>query len=580
MTADFEKQKNALKQIAASLTSDETKSLILSFAEKTGIETFREQAADELIRITGPAEVIPDAYAEFRQIVSDGIRFLLSGLSLSRLAELVRDQMLLKDSVTAEERLIVFARRIPSLHKLGQIIARNRNVAPCFRKWLICLENDTQGSDIAIVRDKIAVEISDAVNTFSIKIADKILAEASVGTVIEFTWLNPDTGNSASGVFKILRPGIKEYMAEELNLLDELAVFFDTHRHRYSLKDFTFIETFGDIRDALVRETDLSGEQANLRKAFHFYGNDPQTRIPRELPFSTENLTAMEFMDGCKITDALLPHAEKRILAQNLFRAVVSSPLFSYEERTFFHGDPHAGNIYAYEGENEESVSIALLDWSQAGHLSKIQRINMLRLAKGVIMENESLICEAIAKLSEFHAGDTSGKIRNIVSKAGFKPALHTDSAESSGKIRDIVRNIVSGKEYKNSGLVRKTFLIIDQSTVRGIRFPGDLLLFRKAFFTLEGVIYDIDPTFDMEEYVIWLLGKLFIEELPKRWFCLMFPHTDHADQYKIPLSNADIRKLADYLFIKGLKKGSDILPLLMEKNAEWLRFCLPYYGF
>ena len=556
MIPNFEKQKNMLKQLASSLSRQETVSLILSFAEKTGIETFREQAADELIRITGPAEVIPDAYAEFRQIVSDGIRFLLSKLSLSRLAELVTDQMLLKDSVTAEERLIVFARRIPSLHKLGQIIARNRNVAPCFRNWLICLENDTQGSDIAIVRDKIAVEISDVVNTFSIKIADKILAEASVGTVVEFTWLNPDTGKPARGVFKILRPGIKDYMAEELNLLDELAVFFDTHRHRYSLKDFTFIETFGDIRDALVRETDLSGEQANLRKAFHFYGNDPQTRIPRVLPFSTENLTAMEFMDGCKITDALLPPAEKRILAQTLFRAVISSPLFSYKEWTFFHGDPHAGNIYAYEGENEESVGIALLDWSQAGHLSKIQRINMLRLAKGVIMENESLICKAVEELSGFHAGD------------------------ASGKIRDIVRDIVSGKEYKNSRLVRKTFLLIDRSTVKGIRFPGDLLLFRKAFFTLEGVIYDIDPTFDMEEYIIGLLGKLFIEELPKRWFCLMFPHTDHADQYKIPLSNADIRKLADYFFIKGLKKGSDLLPLLMEKNAEWLRFCLPYYGF
>lgn len=60
-----------------------------------------------------------------------------------------------------------------------------------------------------------------------------------------------------------------------------------------------------------------------------------------------------------------------------------------------------------------------------------------------------------------------------------------------------------------------------------------------------------------------------------------MFPHTDHADQYKIPLSNADIRKLADYLFIKGLKKGSDLLVPLMETHAEWFMryFCWPYYG-
>ncbi|MDM8548669.1 AarF/UbiB family protein [Desulfobacterales bacterium HSG2] len=553
---NFENQKAYLKKLAASMSRHELVSFIRSAAEKAGMEKFREQAAEEIIRITKPADVIPDIYGEYRQIAHDGILFLLSNFSPARLAELVADQLMMEENVSVEERLIRLAGQIPTLHKLGQIIARNRNVAPSFRKWLIRLENDLDGSDIAAVQKNIREEIGGFVKAFSIRTDDRILAEASVGAVVAFTWLKPDTGERAKGVFKILRPGIKEYLDEELSLLDETAIFFEKNRERYPLKDFRFIETFRDIKEALQEETDLPGEQANLRKAFRFYSGEELARIPRVLPFSTENLTAMEFMNGGKITDVPIGSDDREMCAQLLFKAVIGHPLFSGEEQTLFHGDPHAGNIFAFEGKNDVDMKVTLLDWSQAGYLSKLQRIKMLRLMIGVITRDKRLICEAVGKLSKENLKEEPLFLKNL---------------------EKIIHDIVVSCEYASYPLVKKTFFLIDQSMLRGISFPRELLLFRKAFFTLEGLLHDLDPKFDMDVYMIRLVGDIFMEELPKRWAYLLFLHSDCPEYYRSMLSNTDIQKLANHLFIESFKKSTDIFSTLMEKNVEILSkaFCL-----
>ncbi len=547
---NFENQKAYLKKLAASMSRHELVSFIRSAAEKAGMEQFKEQAAKEILRITQPADVIPDAYSEYRQIAHDGILFLLSNFSPTRLVELIVDQLLMEENVSVEERLIRLAGQIPTLHKLGQIIARNRNVAPSFRTWLIRLENDLNVSDIAAVRNTIQEEIGEWIKTFSIRIDDRILAEASVGAVVAFTWLQPDTGERAKGVFKVIRPGIQAYLDEELRLLDETAMFFEKNRERYPLQDFRFIETFSDIKEALQEETDLLGEQANLRKAFRFYSGAKLARIPRVLPFSTEHLTAMEFMNGAKITDVPISSDDRETCAQLLWKAVIVHPLFSGEEQTLFHGDPHAGNIFASEGKHEVESKVTLLDWSQTGYLSKRQRIKMLRLMIGVITEDKGLICDAVGKLSTENLKEEPLFLR---------------------KLEKIIHDIVVSDEYARYPLVKKAFFLIDQSMLKGIPFPRELLLFRKAFFTLEGLLHDLDPTFDMDTSMIRLVADILMEELPKRWAYLLLLHSDCPEYYRSMLSTTDIQKLVNHLFLENVKKSADLFSTFTEKNVEFL---------
>jgi len=548
----FDKQKEIIINLADKMSRNDLITLILSHIQKKDTEEFRIRGTEEIIRMTNPCHVIPHIYNEYHQIVHDGISFLLSNISFPRFVSLAVDQLLMKSDISSEERLIELARQIPTLHKLGQIIARNRNIDKSFRKWLICLENDIHLTGIHSLKDKIESELSSLIKLFSIKTGDKILAEASVGAVIPFTWRDPGTDKESKGVFKLLKHKVKTYLKEESELLDKLAIFFDKNRDKYSLKNFRFIEIFQDIKEGLQRETDLSGEQSNLKRTAKFYEKNKTAIIPVLLPFSTENMTAMEYMNGGKITDADIKPENKKRLAKMLFKALIWHPLFSFNEQTLFHGDPHAGNIYAYEDIKDE-VKLILLDWSQAGGLSKKERMNIFIIATGIFLDDEKLICKGINSLCEV-------QVRDLNQRDGSSRRLEPTRLEPTSRIIKIIRDILKSPQYIRRKTVEKIFFFIDQSAIQGIRFPKDLLLLRKAFFTLEGLIYELDPEFDMDKYVFNLLEELFIEELPKRWLYFFFPQSDSFNHYKSLMSNQDVQILANRIFMKCLEKGINLL--------------------
>jgi len=178
--------------------------------------------------------------------------------------------------------------------------------------------------------------------------------------------------------------------------------------------------------------------------------------------------------------------------------------------------------------------------------LSKKERLNIFTIAAGIFLEDEKIICKAINSLCE-----------DDIQK------------NDSEKIIRIIRDIFKSPRYIRCKIVEKIFFFIDQSAIQGIRFPKDLLLLRKAFFTLEGLLYEIDPEFDIDRYVLNLLEELFIEELPKRWAYFLFPQSDSFNHYKSLMSNQDVQILANRIFMKCLEKGINLLSVLMEKNTE-----------
>ncbi|MEZ4525710.1 MAG: AarF/UbiB family protein [Desulfobacterales bacterium] len=513
---------------------------------------FQEKAAEELLKETRPEEAVPEIYREYRPIVKDGIRFLFSRLSLERIFAITADQLLMKQEVPVTERLIALAKQIPTLHKLGQIIARNRNTDPEFRKWLIQLENGMHGTDIAVITEGIRNEIWNYLVPCNVRIDERILSEASVGTVVGFTWTAPDTGKTSRGVFKVLRPGIREYLTEEFRLLDQLARFFHRNRKNYPLRDFRFVETFADIRDALREEINLSGEQTHLRQAQCFYQKNEAVRIPALLPFSTQNMTVMEFMEGDKITDIPMTAEERKQCAEKLFETVIWQPLFSRGENPLFHGDPHAGNIFGTR-DAKGHIQPVLLDWSLTGTLSREHRMNMVRLHLAILLGNEDLICEILELLSEENAGN-----------------------EAALRIKSIVRALLKDSAYAQCGFMEKAFWFIDQTAIRGIVFPKDLLLFRKSFFTLDGVLHAIDPDFRMDACIFRLLEKMFIEELPGRCIGSILPRLDRRENYRSLVSNRDLQLLLFEYVMEHMRKGAGVLSAFMGEFflREWQCFC------
>lgn len=541
----FEKMRSLLKTRAKTMDRRSLESQALSMVKMSG-QKAKEKIVDGLLETTRPSELIPDRYGEYRQIVDDGIRFMLSRISLKRLVQIAVDQGLMNDDVSARERAIRLALKMPTLHKLGQIIARNRNVDESVRKQLVRLENGDEGTDFEEIRRTVMEEIGEEnMKSYNIGLEDYILSEASVGVVVPFDYIDPATGRPASGVFKIVRPSVREHLNEELDALRDMARWFTENRDRYHLRNFGFTDTFQEVREALQKELELLGEQENLEKASRFYVGDKSVRIPSVLPFSTRNATAMELVEGCKITDADAGSNARKEYAVRLFKALLCSPVFSRKKRTLFHGDPHAGNIYAVK---DKKTQVALLDWSLAGNLPIQIRVGLLRLLVGVITENEDRIVKAVSTLSEENPRKDD--------------PLY-------GKIRRIARETMAGREYADNRLVGRTFLFIDNMLVNGVKFPKDLLLFRKADFTLEGVLHDLNPVFVMDDHLLMMLAGLLIKEIPKRTLFLLLRPFDRPEHYESLLSNRDLEDIAFHFFFKTLKTGADVMSGIAEFNID-----------
>jgi ubiquinone biosynthesis protein len=422
------------------------------------------------------------------------------------------------------------------------------------KKWLIQLENGCYGTPLDGIMERICGQLEQAENRERLKVQPAILAEASVGAVIAFYWNQPSSQERTEGVFKVLKPGIRRHLDEELLILEKTAAFFEENRHRYPLKDFKFTDVFKEVREMLVKEIDLAAEQTNLVEAARFYRNMESIQIPQLFPFSTDTMTAMAFLNGPKITDAPLNQEQRKRCAAVLFEALVCRPLFSRREPSLFHGDPHAGNILAVNDPESGNLRIGLLDWSLAGRLTKRDRVKTAQLIQAVIKK------------------DLSG-IRRSVKALAIGACM--DSGQQRQEFRDLVLTTLRSSGFERLPLIKKTFKLLEQLTFEGFVFPAELMLFRKAIFTLEGVLFDLWPSFDMDAAVTKYLTTLVTREIPTRCGNLFFPLTDRPENYSSLISNIELQALIIHQYVAAIRSGTQSLSAYL---AGWSRmFGMPF---
>ncbi|MGD8846498.1 MAG: AarF/UbiB family protein, partial [Desulfobacteraceae bacterium] len=454
-----------------------------------------------------------------------------------------------------EERLLELAKGFPTLHKMGQIIARHPHIDPAVKQWLIHLENGRYGTTPKGLLDQIHGHLEQTGERDRLCIGSTILCEASVGAVIPFHWTHRRSRNRAQGVFKILKPNMSKHLDEELTILEETAAFFEANRARYPLKDFRFLEIFQDVRRMLVTEIDLASEQAHLDEAARFYKDMAGIRTPRRLRYSTDTVTAMEYLQGPKITDAVLNPEQRRRCAALLFEALVCKPLFARNEPALFHGDPHAGNILAVFDSAGETPRIGLLDWSLAGRLTKGDRVKIIQLLLAIMRQDW---------------GAVSRCVQAITTATGRGDAI------SHQRLHKLVVELMGSFRFDGPALIKKSFRLLEKLSCEGLVLPPDLMLFQKSLFTLEGVLHDLWPAFDMDAAVIRYLTALVIQEIPMRMGGLLFPMADQPENYPSMISNSELQSLLIHPFAAAVKSGTEtFIAAFMQWGGV---FGIPFY--
>src|SRR5262249_26520922 len=158
-----------------------------------------------------------------------------------------------------------------------------------------------------------------------------------------------ETSRTDRAVVKVLKSGVAESLNEELMALESAADFLDATRESSGLAATSFRETNDDVRRLLTHEVDLANEQKNLRAARQLFGVRRDVIVPEVLLFSTADAIGMERVAGTKVTELPYGDRRRRPLAFAVVRALIADVLFSDGDQALFHGDPHAGNLFATE---------------------------------------------------------------------------------------------------------------------------------------------------------------------------------------------------------------------------------------
>ncbi len=465
-----------------------------------------EHCASVLVRLLQPGSWIPDSHAMWRPIVESLLEMFLGHFDSKTLAHLLNRQRSLPASATPADRASEAATGLTALHKICQILSRSSHLPEEAQAALAPLESLPPS---AIPDQSLAAAVALAKSgrpDLSPGPGDVGVARGSVADVFRF--YSRGAGATRRHALKTVRPDALSRVRHEAAILQKMADESTTIAQVLG-EDFSQV-LVGVLRDAgraLLREIDFEGEASNLRDAFAFYKNDNRVTVPALDGMLKGRGILMEYVEGSPLLETPLDESQRREAARLVFRSVLLEPLFSGLEQTIFHADPHAGNILVQT--RNAGVGIALLDWSQAGRLRASQRHALIEL---------SLYC--------FAGRDPSEELMMRLFETKRKPGAVS-----------IPRPV--------GNPLHAAFDIVQQMVLAGFPVPENLVLLRKAFFTVEGIALHIEPAFNSwRETRLYALGVLS-SEAPVRAWSLLFAGLDQPSSYRSGLTT---RKFATFL--------------------------------
>ncbi|MFO0928518.1 MAG: AarF/UbiB family protein [Gemmataceae bacterium] len=452
--------------------------------------------------------VVPDCYAHFLKPISGALAVFLGGLPPPRQAAILAAQAALPADAPAAQRVATLARSCPALHKLGQVLARDIRLSADLRVHLQELESLPPAVPFKVIQDRLLREIG-PLDRAGVTLLPPAVAEASVAVVVAYRDDRaPEGAPHRHGVFKLLKPGVVEHLAQDLDMLERVGSYLDQRCDEFKLPHLDYQESFQQVRDKLRHEIRFDLEQRHLTAARQIYRDDPRVHVPALFERCTPRLTAMERLSGGKITDRLPPTAaERRRLARVLIEALLARPFFLRSNQAIFHGDPHAGNLFlTAEGR------VGILDWSLAYTLEEQERVTVVQMLLGAVTLHAERIIASLLGLVR----------RGRVDRPALDAVVHAWLAR------------VRGGQFPGFAWLTG---MLDEAVQRArLGVGGELMVFRKTLHTLEGVLADLGADVSPDRVLIGEFVRQLVTEWPVRWLA---PPASRA--FATRLSNADL---------------------------------------
>lgn len=372
----------------------------------------------------------------------------------------------------------------PTYVKLGQVLSGRPDLLPePYLKALARLQDKVKPFSFEevekIVTSELGIRISKAFSSFD----PAPIAAASLGQVHAAA-----LRDGRSVVVKVQRPEIRKQIAEDFEVLAQIATFLDAHTDIG--RRYRFASVLEEFRLTIQNELDYEREAQNLVTLGENLKEFELIQVPQPISdYCTRCVLTMERVQGHKIT-SMSPVAMLEVngsaLAEELFKAYLEQVLVD----GFFHADPHPGNVFlTHDGR------IALLDLGMVGHTSPEMQENLLKLLLAVTENKSEQAADLVINMSE---------------KAdAFDPA----------EFRRRIGQLMSSRQDQSLEQMNVGRCLLEVSSSAGqsgLFVPSELTLLGKTLLQLDEIGRVLDPGLDPNASIRRNVGELVSRRMLK----------------------------------------------------------------
>ncbi|MEN8190384.1 MAG: AarF/UbiB family protein [Thermodesulfobacteriota bacterium] len=404
----------------------------------------------------------------FREVVVDmGLDRLLG----QRDDSAVQKGLASDDTVSRPERLRMVLEELgPTFIKLGQILSTRPDlIPPEWAKEFSHLQDDCGQVSFDEIHQVLVEEFPGRLDLLFSSIDEHAMAAASMAQVHRAR-----LKDGSRVVIKVLRPGNRKLIEEDMALLETIAQFVEDYFSGLGYSPVAVAKEFGR---ELLKEVNLLNEGQSTERLRRYFEDDDDIMFPKVYwEASTRNVLTLEEIRG-RLLSTVAPESlsaeERRALVSHGTNAVFKQCL----RFGFFHADPHPGNIFLLPGNR-----LCFIDCGMTGQLDKRTTEQLIDLVAGVVKGDIDKLCRVVIELTD------------------VDPAI-TDRRDFRGDIQQLSRQFEEGDlgRLDIAKLLNDFFTLLQRYQ---IHCPSDLLFLTKALTTIEGVAEQFDPGFDVIAHI------------------------------------------------------------------------------
>jgi len=363
--------------------------------------------------------------------------------------------------------------------KFGQLLSTRSELLPReYISELQKLQDDIFPISFSQVKDIIEEELDGSLETLYKYIEKTPIAAASIGQVHKAELLSGE-----KVIIKVQRPNIQKTIAQDLDILWEIAHLLDKYTNLGKLYHFSeIVEEFSHI---IQMELNYYHEARNAERIKKNFLHDEAVYIPGIYwDHTSSKVITMEYIEGIKLKekDLLLKKGfSPQKIAEDLSKAYLKQVLID----GYFHGDPHPGNI----GIMPSTGKIYFLDFGIAGGLDEEQLYSFSKLLLGFLGRDIDEILDSILNLG-------------VVTEQTDPRQLRIQLERLHERYYDLpLKDINLGQSLQE---------LMDIAAKQHVRLPPNFTLLAKTFLSLEGLLTDLHPDFSIAELAQPMSKEIF----------------------------------------------------------------------